>query len=114
MMIEKEICPEKLPLQPVGYRLLIKQTSKSILSSGGIIIATEKEDARQQKGQNYGEVMALGPECYNKNKIPWCKVGDIVRYRAYSGEIFKDKNDEDVWWHVMNDEDILGVVEENL
>jgi co-chaperonin GroES (HSP10) len=109
----KELCPEQLPVKPVGYRILIKQQSKSNLSSGGIVLGSDKEAGRQQKGQCFGEVMELGADSYPSDKFPggpWCKVGDIVRYRAYSGEIFKDENDENVWWHLMNDEDILGVV----
>jgi len=100
-----------IPVLPCGYRMLIRQQVKEDVTAGGIVLGTQKESDRQQKGQTFGEVIALGPECYNKGKIPWCKVGDIVRYRAYTGEIFQDKNnDNGVYWHIMNDEDILGVV----
>lgn len=110
-MTNNEEMHKRLPIIPVGYRILIKQTSKSTTTSGGIIIATEVEGSRAQKGQTFGQVMAMGPECFNKkNQEPWFKVKDKVRFRAYSGEIFKDKYDENVWWHIMNDEDVLGLI----
>ena len=108
----KIACPEQLPVKPCGYRILVKQKTKSNISAGGIHLGTDKETVRQQKGQCFGVVKALGPEAYDKNKEPWCKEGDTVRYRAYTGELFKDKYDDDVWWHLMNDEDVLGVVTE--
>lgn len=112
LSIKEGYSKEDLPVIPCGYRMLIRQQEKENMTAGGIILGTDTEGQRQQKGQSFGEVIAMGAECYNKDgQKPWCEVGDVVRYRAYSGEIFQEEGEENnVWWHLMNDEDILGVV----
>lgn len=108
---------EKLPVIPVGYRLLIKQDAVENKSTGGIIMATDDEQSRKQAGHNRGTVMAMGEECYKDNKSNWCQVGDKVMFSSYAGKKFLvselenriDKDDVQ-YWHVMNDEDILGVL----
>jgi len=104
---------DDLPIIPVGYRLLIKQLLKSVKSDGGIFLGGVAEENRQQKGYHFGEVVAVGPEAYDKSPTPWCKAGDIVRFKPYQGAEMKDPNDkheDGTHWHIMNDIDILGVI----
>lgn len=103
-----------LPLIPCGYRLLIRQELKAARSAEGIYYYGDEESKRQQKGYHFGEVIAMGPEAYDKpNQMPWCDVGDIVRFKPYQGASFQDPNDvneDGTHWHVMNDIDIIGVI----
>lgn len=103
-----------LPLKPSGYRILVKQKKLERKSCGGIILATNDQQAREQKGNTIGEVVAVGPIAWDEErlgggKFPWAKVGDMVMFPRYAGFQF-DNEDDAVHWHVMNDEDILGTI----
>jgi len=108
---------EVLPILPVGYRILIKQDLVDEKTNGGIIVASMHELERQQAGHSRGIVMAIGESAYHDKPNPWCKVGDRVMFPNYAGKKFKaselknsfDKNDLQ-YWHIMNDEDVLGVI----
>jgi co-chaperonin GroES (HSP10) len=56
-------------------------------------------------------VLELGPDAYNdKAKFPngpWCKVGDYVILRAYSGTRFRLHGNE---FRLINDDTVEGVV----
>ena len=60
-----------------------------------------------------GFVLAMGSECYKDQKKfpdgPWCKVGDFVLMRAYSGTRFKIHGKE---FRILNDDSIEATVED--
>jgi len=95
----------KIKIQPLGDRLIIKVAeAKEIKKSGIIIPETAKEKPQE------GEVVAVGkgrltPE--GKLIAMEIKTGDIVLYGKYSGTEIK-LNDEE--YLIMREEDILGIV----
>ena len=104
-----------LPVIPVGYRLLIKQEVVEEKSEGGILLGSVDEAKRRQKGQTTGIVIAIGGDCYDKGDEPWVKVGDVVKIRPYGGAMtestgFYRTNEDSVHYHLLNDEDILGII----
>lgn len=112
---EAEVTPgEKLPIFPAGYRVLVKQMAIETKSKGGIMLYSRAEEKRQQKGEPTGILMAVGPLAWKHERLggePWAKVGDMVRFGRYAGDAFKEESDGS-HWHIMNDEDILGVIPE--
>jgi co-chaperonin GroES (HSP10) len=67
------------------------------------------EDSRW--GSAVGLVCAMGPLCYQAerfNGLSWCKIGDWVIYPQHRGTNLLYK---DVPFLIINDDDILGVVE---
>ena len=99
----------RLP-QPVGYKVLVTLPNIEEKTEGGII----KPDSvieKESTAANIGFVMALGPDAYvDKDKFPsgaWCKEGDFVVMRTYSGtRMFVDGEE----FRMLNDDSIEGVV----
>ena len=71
----KEVTKEatKLP-QPTGWRLLVLPFRMKEKTDGGLLLGTETID-RQQVASQCGNVLAMGPDCYNDPKRfsdgPW-------------------------------------------
>lgn len=108
---------EELPVLPVGYRILVKQEVVEDKTASGIILHTSNELERQQAAHSRGIVMSLGEAAYDNKSSAWCKVGDRVMFPNYAGKKFRKSElqgavakDGEPYWHLMNDEDILGVV----
>jgi len=93
-------------IRPLQDRVIVKRMEEERTSSGGIVIpdsATEKPIR--------GEVIAVGPGKVQDNgkKLPVdLKVGDTVLFGKYSGTEVKIDDEE---YHVMREDDILGVIE---
>ena len=112
----------ELPVIPVGYRILVEQTLINKVSSGGIVMQSDSQAEREQAGHSRGVVRAMGADCYVGDKFKtgkWCEVGDTVMFPNYAGKKFlasdltnKTILDDKQFWHVMNDEDVLAVVNE--
>ena len=109
----------KLPT-PTGWRILIMPYDPPKVTKGGI----EKPDdvhERERLAINVGLVMAVGPLAYrdrrkfgdpdneNENWQPWCKEKDWVIFGRYAGSRFKIEDGE---LRFLNDDEILGVVED--
>ena len=84
----------KLP-EPAGYRLLIATLKVS------------------EKASILGLVLKVGPEAYSDADRfpsgPYCKAGDFVIFRSYSGTRFKIENQE---FRLINDDTVEGVVDD--
>jgi co-chaperonin GroES (HSP10) len=99
----------RLP-KPSGYKILVALPNIEERTEGGII----KPDSvieKESTAANIGFVMALGPDAYvDKDKFPsgaWCKEGDFVVMRTYSGtRMFVDGEE----FRMLNDDSIEGVV----
>ena len=67
---KKEVTNEKAKLpQPTGWRMLVLPFRMSEKSKGGVLFANETVD-RQQVASQCGNVLAMGPDCYNdKNRF---------------------------------------------
>ena len=106
----------ELPLIPAGYRVLVKQVAIKKKTESGILLYSPKEEKRQQRGEPTGILMAVGPLAWQHERLggkPWAEVGDLVRFGRYAGDAFEQAEDG-THWHVMNDEDILGVIKKQV
>jgi len=101
---------KKLLPDPVGYRILIAMPPEKEKTDGGIFF-TEEQRSREATASIIGYVMKLGPDAYqDKVKFPsgaWCKEGDWVMFRSYSGTRYKVKGQE---FRHINDDTIDGVI----
>jgi co-chaperonin GroES (HSP10) len=81
-------------------------------TKGGVLLGTETID-RQQVASQCGNVIAMGPDCYNDPKRfhdgPWCKVGDWVVFARYAGSRIEIEGGE---VRLLNDDEILATVQD--
>ncbi len=96
--------------KPSGYKILVALPKVEESYAGGII----KSDAvkRQEEVSTIiGGVLDLGPDAYKDTTKfptgPWCKEGDYVIIRAYSGTRFRLYGTE---YRLINDDTVEGVV----
>ena len=78
--------------EPKGWKILIAMPKVDEKTDGGIIKASTT--LRDEEVSNIcGYVLKLGNECYEDIRRfpsgPWCKEGDWVVFRAYSGTRIK-------------------------
>jgi len=97
---------------PTGYRILIALPQADEKTDGGIIKA-DITKRMEEIGSVCGMVMAMGPDCYKDEKrFPsgaYCKVGDWVMMRSYSGTRFAIDGEE---VRLINDDSVEAVVED--
>jgi co-chaperonin GroES (HSP10) len=111
----KEIPVEKraklLP-DPTGYKLLISLPAPEEMTAGGIVKSGETIRSEQISSVT-GLVIKLGPDAYQDKKRypsgPYCKEGDFVMFRAYSGTRFTVYGEE---FRFVNDDSIEAVVDD--
>jgi co-chaperonin GroES (HSP10) len=101
----------KLP-QPQGYKILIGVPEISEKTEGGVFMPDGLKSA-EETASIIGFVMNLGPDAYNdESKFPngaYCKEGDFVIFRSYSGTRFKIHGKE---FRLINDDTVEAVVED--
>lgn len=82
---------EKLP-KPKGYRILISVPEIEDRTKGGII-RPDSIKTKEETASIVGQVLEMGPDCYlDPDRFPsgsYCREGDWVMFRAYSGTRFK-------------------------
>lgn len=94
--------------EPTGYHLLIELMPYS--EKKGSIFIPDKTRERESVASILGKVVKMGPDCYTIDKFPtgpWCKVGDYVMFRSYSGTRFKIGELE---YRTVNDDTVEAVV----
>ena len=101
----------QLPV-PKGWKILIAMPKADEKSKGGIIKASST--IQDEEVSNIcGYVLKLGTECYKDTKrFPtgaWCKEGDWVIFRAYSGTRMKMYGQE---FRLINDDTVEAVVDD--
>ena len=98
--------------EPAGYRILIALPEVKEKTEGGVYIPDERRDA-ETVASIVGFVMKTGPDAYSDSKRfpsgPWCKEGDWVMMRAYSGTRVKIHGKE---FRLINDDSVEAVVED--
>ena len=101
----------KLP-EPQGYKLLIAIPKLEEITSGGVIIP-DKLKGMEQTASIIGLVIAMGKAAYkDADKFPdgpYCKEGDFVIFRSYSGTRFKLRGEE---FRLINDDTVEAVVDD--
>jgi chaperonin GroES len=99
----------KLPVVS-GYKILIAVPEIQEKTAGGVILPAARKDA-EQVATILGYVVRVGADAYaDKGRYPggpWCKIGDWVVFRSYSGTRFKYAGQE---YRIVNDDTIDGVV----
>jgi co-chaperonin GroES (HSP10) len=101
----------KLP-EPSGYRLLIAVPEMQETTEGGVYLPDKLKDA-ENTASILGFVVKAGPDAYgDATKFPtgpWCKEGDFVVFRSYSGTRFKLRGKE---FRLINDDTVEAVVDD--
>lgn len=108
---EAEEKARQLPA-PRGYRILCMVPKIEETYDSGILKADETKRVEEQTTVVLF-VAKLGDLAYqDKNRFPtgaWCKEGDFVLVRAYSGTRLKIHGTE---WRIINDDTVEAVVED--
>lgn len=98
-------------LRPVGSQILIRLIPAEEKTKGGIIVAETLRD-RESAAAVVALVVALGPDCYLDKRLfptgPWCKAGDHIVIRSYSGTRLRVEGD-DAEYRFITDESVEGV-----
>ena len=101
----------RLP-EPKGYKLLIAIPKLEEKTQGGVIIP-DKLKGLEQTASIIGLVIALGEAAYKDAEKfpdgPYCKEGDFVIFRSYSGTRFKLRGEE---FRLINDDTVEAVVDD--
>ncbi len=101
----------RLP-EPVGYKILIAIPNVSEKTEGGVYMPDGLKEA-EETASIIGYVLKVGKEAYSESSKfptgPWCKEGDFIIFRSYSGTRFKVKGKE---FRIINDDTVEAVVED--
>lgn len=102
---------KQLP-NPSGYKILIAIPQSEETFESGIIKADATRNV-EEITTIIGFVLDMGPDAYvDKDKFPsgpWCKKGDFVLFRAYSGTRFRIHGKE---FRLINDDSVEGIVDD--
>lgn len=97
---------------PKGYKILISLPEPEESTEGGILKAQQTIE-REEVGSIVGFVMKLGADAYQDKKRfpngPYCKEGDFIIMRSYSGTRFLVHGKE---FRLINDDSVEAVVED--
>ena len=97
---------------PKGYKILISIPEPEEATEGGILKAQQTIE-REEVGSIVGFVMKLGADAYQDKKRfpngPYCKEGDFIIMRSYSGTRFLVHGKE---FRLINDDSVEAVVED--
>jgi|TARA_R110002020_G_scaffold345531_1_gene559498 co-chaperonin GroES (HSP10) len=98
--------------EPSGYKILIALPDIEEATEGGIIKAEETRYI-ESVATIVGFVLKTGPDCYKDQKRfpsgPWCKEGDFILMRTYTGTRFKIHGKE---FRLINDDSVEAVVDD--
>jgi len=98
--------------RPQGYKLLcaLPEVAETFGDSG--IVRPDSYIRQEEHATAVLFVLAMGPEAYKDEKkfsSPWCKVGDFILVRTYSGTRFSIFGKE---MRLINDDMVEAVVDD--
>lgn len=105
---KEDVAADRLPV-PQGYKVLIAVPKVEEKTQGGVFI-TDKLKSAEEVASILGYVVSMGDEAYTdpkRSSKPWCKVGDWVIFRSYSGTRFTVDGHE---FRLINDDTVEAVV----
>ena len=109
---DSQLKAAKLLPEPTGWKLLVAPVPYEKKTEAGIWIPDERVDA-ESVATIVALVLKMGSLAYKDDKKfptgPWCKEGDFVIFKAYSGVRLKVKGKE---FRLINDDTIEAVVED--
>ena len=102
---------DELP-EPSGYKILIALPEIEEKTTGGILKAEETVRS-EEVATIVGFVLKMGPDCYKDQKRfpsgPWCKKGDFILMRTYTGTRFRIHGKE---FRLISDDSVEAVVDD--
>ena len=100
--------PQDLPV-PTGFRMLVKVIP--VKEKIGSIYMPDSTKKLEDTASPVAQVVLMGDLCYlDKGKFPlgpWCKVGDFIIMRSYSGTRIDVQGEE---YRLLNDEAVEAVL----
>ena len=109
---EAERKAKQIPV-PSGFRILCMVPKIEDTFGDSLIVKAEESMRVEEQTTLVLFVAELGPSAYaDKTRFPdgpWCKKGDFVVVRAYSGTRLKIHGTE---WRIINDDTVEAVVED--
>ena len=102
---------------PTGARILVRPDPVETKTKSGIVLSIDTK--REGAASVTGTVVRLGELAFKEfvggewKRVyePYAKIGDRIQYRRYTGVIVEGDSPEETYL-LMNDEDVLGRVEE--
>jgi co-chaperonin GroES (HSP10) len=98
--------------QPKGYKILIGLPEVSEKTEGGVFMPDGLRSA-EETASIIGFVIKMGEDAYSDTERfphgPYCKEGDFVIFRSYSGTRFKIHGKE---FRLINDDTVEAVVDD--
>lgn len=96
--------------KPVGYKILCSVPEVEETFHGSVLVKPSMTTHTDKVLAVVMKVEALGPDAYDpeKFKTPWCKEGDYIVCRGYSGTRFKVDKKEYVF---IYDDQVEGIVD---
>jgi co-chaperonin GroES (HSP10) len=108
----EEATASQLP-EPKGYKILIAMPEVNEATESGLVTMTQAMKEKEEVASIIGFVMKLGDAAYaDKAKFPsgpYCKEGDFIIFRSYSGTRFKIHGKE---FRIINDDTVEAVVDD--
>jgi co-chaperonin GroES (HSP10) len=99
--------------EPVGYKLLCVVPDVSETIDGTNLVKASDAMRREEQTTTVLFVVKVGPDAHKDTTKfpggPWCKAGDFVMTRTYTGTRFKMYGKE---MRLINDDQIEGVVQD--
>jgi hypothetical protein len=107
-------------VEPSGYRVLVRiPRLEAQMKHWANLVRPESTRQLEEFAQVTAQVLAIGPLAYTGRKFgwkwwrrAWCKPGDFILMRAYSGTrfIIPSESGENVTYALINDDTVQGVV----
>jgi co-chaperonin GroES (HSP10) len=99
------------PVKPTAFHLLVRTEEVEKVSTGGIVMMTEKEAGREKLGAALGYVVAIGDRAWKalEDGEPWAKLGDRVIFQRYDGMVLPIEGLDDGKWRLLKDEDVKAI-----
>lgn len=95
-----------MKIKPLGDKVVIEPVIEDVKTPSGIVLPDTHEKEKPEKGK----VLAVGPGKLlenGENSQMNVKKGDVVLFKKYSADEFKEGNKE---FLVVSEEDIIGII----